>query len=108
MNRFLAMACGVATQSECKFKHGAVVVRHGKVLGSSPNVQKNDPLYVDWTHSQVHAEIRALQRAGFPKKVTVFVARINGHGEPRNSKPCANCQTVLDSLQCKVFYTEDQ
>lgn len=105
--RFLSMACGVATQSSVKFKHGAVVVRHGHVLGASPNVQKNDPRYVDHEASQVHAEIRALQKAGWPKKVTVYVARINGQGEPRLSKPCANCQVVLDRFNCRVVYTED-
>lgn len=106
--RFIHMALGVATQSKCKFQHGAVVVRHGHVLGASPNVQKNDPKFVAFEHSQVHAEIRAMQKAGWPTKATVYVARINGNGEARLSKPCANCAAVLQSYRCKVVWSKDQ
>lgn len=100
------MAMGVALESGCKFRHGALVVRHGTILGSSPNRWKNDPKYVDYKHSQIHAEIAALKKAGWPSKVTVYVARINGKGEPRLSKPCANCQEVLDANKAKVVWTQ--
>lgn len=97
---------GVALESRCKFRHGAIVVKHGKILGSSPNLYKNDPKYVDWEYSQVHAEIAALKKAGWPSRVTVYVARVNGFGQRRLSKPCANCQAVLDSYRVKVIWTE--
>src|SRR5689334_7184345 len=90
-SRFLQMAMGVALTSKCKFQHGAVVVLHGRVRGFAPNVQKNDPLYVDHRHSQIHAEIAAMKKAGWPRKATIYVARVNGEGEPRLSKPCATC-----------------
>jgi hypothetical protein len=105
VTRFLSMAMGVATTSKCKMKHGAVVVKHGHVLGSSPNLWKNDPKNVDHIHSSVHAEIAALRKAGWPTKVDVYVARVNNLGESRLSKPCANCQVVLDEMKCKVVYT---
>lgn len=103
--RFLQMAEGVATQSNCKFRHGALVVKHGKILGSSPNLWKNDPKYIESKHCQIHAEIAALKKAGWPSKVTVYVARINTKGESRLSKPCANCQEVLDAYKIKVIWT---
>lgn len=106
IRKYLDMAAGVALESKCRFKHGCVVVRHGKVLGSSPNVEKNNPRFVDYEHASVHAEIRAMQRAGWPTGVTVFVARVNNLGEQRLSKPCANCETVLKQYRCKVFWTE--
>lgn len=105
-DRFLLLACGVALDSECKFRHGAVVVKHGHILGQAPNVQKNDPKYVDHEHSQIHAEIAAMKKAGWPTKATIYVARVNGDGTPRLSKPCANCQEILDEYKCKVFWTE--
>lgn len=105
VTRFLSMAMGVATTSKCKMKHGAVVVKHGHVLGSSPNLWKNDPKNVDPVHSSVHAEIAALRKAGWPKKVDIYVARVNNLGESRLSKPCANCQAVLDEMKIKVVYT---
>lgn len=103
--RFLSVAMGVATQSQCKMRHGAVVVKHGRILGASPNLYKNNPKYVDHKHSQIHAEIAALRKAGWPTKSTVYVARINGFGESRLSKPCANCQEVLDQFKTKVVWT---
>lgn len=104
--RFLQMAMGVALESVCKFRHGAIVVRHGTILGSSPNLYKNNPKYVDPKHCQVHAEIAALKKAGWPSKVTVYVARVNGFGTARLSKPCANCQEVLDAHRAKVVWTQ--
>lgn len=104
--KFLDMAMGVALTSECRMKHGAVVVKHGHVLGFSANIWRNNPKNVDPEFCSVHAEIAALRKAGMPKKATVYVARVNNHGEPRLSKPCANCQEVLDGLKAKVYYTE--
>ena len=103
--RYLTMAMGLALDSKCKFRHGAVVVKHGKVLGGSPNLYKNDPKYVDPKHCQIHAEIAALKKAGWPVRATVYVARINGQGYSRLSKPCANCQEVLDNYKAKVVWT---
>lgn len=97
---------GVALESTCKFRHGAIVVRHGTVLGSSPNLWKNDPKYVNPKYCQIHAETAAMKRAGWPTKVTVYVARVNGHGQARLSKPCANCQEVLDAHKVKVVWTQ--
>lgn len=104
-DRFLTMAMGVALSSKCRMKHGAVVVKHGRILGSSPNLWKNDPKNVHYKHASVHAEMAALRKAGWPTKVTVYVARVNGKGESRLSKPCANCQVVLDEMKIKVVYT---
>lgn len=104
--KFLSMAMGVATQSTCKFKHGAIVVKHGRVLGASPNIQKNDPAFVNHKFSQVHAEINAMRKAGWPVKTTVYVSRINSFGKAMLSRPCANCKEVLDSYKCKVVWTQ--
>lgn len=102
--RYLAMAMGIATQSQCRQMHGALVVKHGKVLGASPNRYRNDAR-ICHLNASVHAEIAALRRAGWPKKAKVYVARINKQGEARLSKPCIKCQAVLDELKCDVYYT---
>lgn len=102
--RYLAMAMGVATLSKCRQRHGALVIKHGKVLGSSPNKHRNDAR-IDYLNASVHAEVAALRKAGYPKRATVVVARINRSGEARLSKPCANCQQLLDDLKCDVLYT---
>lgn len=104
--RFLDMASGVALTSSCKKRHGALIVRHSKILGASPNIEKNNPKFVDWNFSSVHAEIRAMQRAGWPTKATCYVARVNNQGKNRLSQPCASCQAVLDDHKIRVIYTE--
>lgn len=103
--RFLKMASGVALTSKCRFKHGAVVVRHGKVLASSPNLNKNNPLHVSHEHCSIHAEVRALRKARYPKRATIYVSRVNGQGEERLSKPCNDCMSLIEDLRCKVFWT---
>ena len=105
MSRFLDMAVGVAMTSNCRMKHGAVVVKSGRVLGVSPNVQKNNPRYIDFKFCSVHAEIRALRKAGFPRKATVYVARVNNLGERRLSQPCNGCMSLIEELNCKVVWT---
>lgn len=104
-DKYLSMSMGVALGSKCKFKHGSVVIKNGKVLGSSPNIQKNDPKYIDFRFSQIHSEIAAMKKAGWPTKATIYVSRVNRNGEKRLSKPCVNCQEVLDKFKVKVYYT---
>lgn len=103
--RFLDMARGVATLSTCRYRHGALVVKHSKVLGASPNILRNNPRYVDYRFSSVHAEVAALRKAGWPHKATVYVARINALGASRLSRPCPNCQAVLNEYRCRVVWT---
>lgn len=104
--KFLAMAIGVALTSQCRFKHGAIVVKHGRVRGFGTNVQKNDPKNVDFEHCSVHAEMVAGRKAKWPYKATIYVARINNLGQPRMSKPCTKCQIVLDEVRFRVVWTE--
>lgn len=104
--RFLALAMGVALTSKCRFKHGCVIVKHGHILGVSPNIMRNNPRNVDHKHCSIHAEISAMRKAGWPIRATAYVARINGQGEPRLSKPCANCEIVLEEFKIKSIWTE--
>lgn len=105
--RWLSKAMLTAAESQARFRHGAVVVVNGKVRATAPNVRKNDPHYVDFRLSSVHAEIAALKRAGFPRRASVYVARIHKDGSPAYSRPCTACQEVLDSLQADVYWTEE-
>lgn len=100
------MAAGVALTSKARFKHGAVVVRHGKVLAVSPNILKNDPKHCPVESCSVHAEVAAMRKAGWPKRVHLYVARVNSHGDVRLSKPCEDCEAILEVHKVKVFWTE--
>jgi deoxycytidylate deaminase len=110
-NAFLSVARYLATKSGSKQKHGAIVVRGGRVLGTGYNKDRNNPDYVSpehiKTHCSVHAEIEAIRDAGWNVKGAVlYVARVNRFGEDRYSKPCDRCQVVIEETEIKkVIYT---
>lgn len=109
---FLAAAKYFAEKSKSRQKHGAVVVKSGRVFGTGYNKNKNSPLRVSpehiKTHCSRHAEIEAIRDAGFDVEGAVlYVARVNKQGQARNSKPCKYCQVVISATKIKkVIYTE--
>lgn len=109
---FLSVARYFAAKSESRQKHGAVVVKSGRVLGTGFNKTTNNPYAVSpehiKTHCSRHAEIEAIRDAGWNVKGAVlYVARVNSHGQDRNSKPCIRCEVVIEETQIKkVIYTE--
>lgn len=109
---FLSIARYLANKSESKQRHGAVVVKSGRVLGTGYNKNTNNPYTVSpehiKTHCSRHAEIEAIRDANWDVKGAVlYVARVNNFGQDRNSKPCTRCQVVIEETQIKkVIYTE--
>ncbi|CAB4242258.1 ComEB Deoxycytidylate deaminase [uncultured Caudovirales phage] len=108
---FLSVARYLATKSESKQKHGAIVVRGGSVIGTGYNKDRNHPDFVSpehiKTHCSVHAEVEAIRDAGWKVKgATLYVARINRLGQDRDSKPCDRCSVVIEETEIKkVIYT---
>lgn len=111
---FLAVAKYFAEKSRSKQRHGAIVVKSGRVLGTGYNKNKNNPMQVSpehiKTHCSRHAEIEAIRDAGFAVDGAIlYVARVNRQGKTLNSKPCNYCQVVIESTQIKkVVYTESE
>lgn len=101
----------LATKSVMRHKHGAVVVKSGRVLGMGYNKARNHPSVVmEGRHSfdcGYHAEAVALKDAGENSRgATIFVARINRNGSDLLSKPCENCQKLIEESGVKnVIFT---
>lgn len=108
----MSVARYLSTKSIARRKHGAVIVKSGRVLGTGYNKDKNHPTQVSpehvKTHCSRHAEIEAIRDANWNVKGAVlYVARLNLHGQDRNSKPCTRCEIVIkESKIKKVIYTE--
>lgn len=108
---FLSVARYLASKSESRQRHGAIIVKSGRVLGTGFNKDRNNPDFVSpehvKTHCSVHAETEAIRDAGWNVKGAVlYVARINRQGMDRNSKPCDRCMAVIEETQIKkVIYT---
>lgn len=109
---FLSVARYLSKKSAARQKHGAVVVKSGRVLGTGYNKDKNHPTQVSpehiKTHCSRHAEVEAMKDANWNVKGAVlYVARLNRYGVDRNSKPCRHCEVVINAMQIKkVIYTE--
>jgi deoxycytidylate deaminase len=111
---FLSVARYFATKSAAQKRHGAVVVKSGRVLGTGYNKDKNNPLFISPEHIKKHcsrhAELEAIRDANWNVRGAVlYVARVNKQGQDRNSKPCRLCQAVINETQIKkVIYTESE
>jgi deoxycytidylate deaminase len=108
---FLSVARYLAQKSSARKKHGAVLVRGGRVIGTGYNKDRNDPLNVSpehiKMHCSVHAEIVAMKEANFDVRGAVlYIARVNKFGEDRYSKPCERCMVAINNNNIKkIIYT---
>lgn len=105
----LARALRIASTSTERIKHGAVVVKSGRVISVGVNTFRNHPNTVsDPEHeSSYHAEINAIRGLDV-EGATIYVARVNRMGHSRMSKPCNACRGALAYAGIKrVVWTED-
>lgn len=103
----------MAQTSECRQRHGAIIVAGGSVLSAGINRDRNHPRVLgdDSTirlHASRHAEYVALQ--GLNHRVVtkgiLYVARVNRAGEPMMSRPCNECWKHIQIHGIKeVVYT---
>ena len=103
------VASKYASRSEHSEKHGAVMIKNGKVVATARN-QYCSKKKLSHFHStriwSVHAEMSLA--ASVPKHVakgsTVCVVRVNKNGQLVNSEPCEMCKKILIKLNVKNVY----
>lgn len=108
--RNLALAKNLAQSSTCKQRHGAVIVKGGRIISTGTNKFRNDPLNVQSeyikTSCSVHAEIDAIKKVSDLRGATIYVARVNKQGRPALSRPCDNCFEEIQRVGIrKVVHT---
>jgi deoxycytidylate deaminase len=110
---FLSVARYFATKSTARNTHGAVIVKGGRVVGTGFNRNRNHPNIVSPEHIKtdcsIHAEESAIRDAGYDvRNAVIYVARVNKHGEDRNSRPCSRCQEMINEYGIKrIIYTSE-
>ena len=79
-----------AESSTMKQRHGACVVKNGKIISSGRNRTRTK-----WP--SIHAEIDALRNLSFKDRYgsTVYVVRVGTDGTLRNSMPCKMCSRCM-------------
>lgn len=109
MNRHLTAAVALATTAApTKYRHAAIAVKRGQVVAHATNLTRHThPSNSDWRVASIHAEERVLRQLGSTAAgATLYIARVNRGGEPRNSQPCRRCQGQLDRAGVRrVAYT---
>ena len=107
------MAIDEALRSEHSVKHGAVVMKKGKIIQSGRNqycAMERIKHFQSKRIWSIHAEMNAL--LGLPKCMTknadIYVVRVNKLGDIVNSRPCKICMTlILKSGIKNVHYSGD-
>lgn len=112
---FLELARKMALSSDCTERHGAVIVKSGRVLSLGHNKWRNESLIdhgmIEVSSEErkpitVHAEIDALSRIQDPEGTTIYIARISKDGEDKLSQPCPSCSYALNKAGVKrVVFT---
>jgi len=102
-----------ALRSEHEIKHGAVLVKNGKIINSSRNQHCTLRRVKSFTQQRIwsiHAEMNVLH--GIPKSVTrgcdLYVVRVTPYGIHKfmNSKPCGICSALCQKAGIrKVYYS---
>lgn len=111
---YLSVARYLASKSEARNTHGAVIVKGGRVMGSGFNKNRNHPTIVSPEHIKTdcsyHAEEVAIREAGEDnvRGAIIYVARVNKNGQDRDSKPCLKCTSLIERAGIKrvIFTTE--
>jgi deoxycytidylate deaminase len=106
----------LAMSSPSKRRVGCVLLRKGRVVVSTTNVEgKTHPVQADFAsragepfRRSLHAEIRALIRSVEKNPDTLIVGRVNSKGKLCLSRPCPVCQLAISESGIKtVYYSAD-
>lgn len=95
----LTLAKRLAQKSDNQFKHAALILSSGRLIGQGYN------------STTQHAESRAIKQAKnltLIKKSTLISIRVNETGEFRNSRPCIWCLEGMKDAKIKrvIFYLD--
>lgn len=109
VKRYIGKALELAEFSDCRKRHGCVIVKHGAIIARGWNKHRNDPNIMSPEHiltgSSVHAEMMALRSAGDRAKGSdLYVVRLGARGAPLLSRPCLRCYTSIITAGIQEVY----
>lgn len=106
--RLYDLTLKIARDSDCSDRHGSLVVKGRRIIAVATNRLVTHPISEKWLKSTVHAEQRALIRAGSKaKRATIYCARDHAN---LISMPCTMCFSLLQEAGVSrvVFYYQDK
>ncbi len=96
--KFYALALKIAELSDCKQRHGAIIVDGSRIISLAPNKLRSNPTSDKWKLAidqkrTSHAEQRCLILARADVGgMTLYSARLNGSGK---SNCCPMCRDLM-------------
>lgn len=113
IRRYLEIAKKEAQLSLFKHKHGAILVKSGKVIQKAFNSPRFSSFAERFNQKEEttgtrHAELCCV--LGIPKHITtggtIIVVRVSNEGKFRNSTPCKMCQDIAQFAGIrKIIFT---
>lgn len=104
----LLAAIKLAENSTYKHRHGAVLVKHGRIVGRGINSIRHHKYSKFYPYPcSCHAETAAILDCRTSLRNSVlYTARINTSSFYRNGSPCLSCRNLLYDLGIRVvIYT---
>lgn len=106
---YLRRALRLAETGTCNQRHGAIIVKGGRVLSVGINTQRNTPAdSIPYEDVAVHAEEAALRAIGGQARgAKIYVARKMKDGSSGLSRPCDRCYRAIKDAGIKeIIYTD--
>lgn len=101
-NNIISLAQRKAGQSRCRYKVSAVGLdRKGRIVGCAMNRHR-----LPYRGGGVHAEIALMKKYGNKIK-SIFICRINKHGDLLDIHPCEACSQVANKLGIKIYSVKE-
>jgi deoxycytidylate deaminase len=106
---FIESAIDIATRSDMRQKHGAVIVHRNKIIARGYN-QKDNFCEKTSLHAEVAAILDMKKGRDYPRNfVTMYVIRIGTeNGGTKHSRPCVNCEkSIIKSGIKRVYFSSN-
>lgn len=101
---WLMVAGSVAESSRSRSRHGAIIVRGGRIIATGYNRSRTHNAWVfdrARRDCSIHAELSALRLCSSGRGSTLYVVRLNKVGAYRFSAPCSDCREALEEAGIK-------
>lgn len=94
-----------AAKSCHKYRHGAIIIKGGRVLAKGFNRDKTSPTWGSGYKGKIHAESDAIRRAVTQgvriRGATMIVVRL----DDGPSKPCYKCMELIEKFGLEVIHS---
>lgn len=97
------------------YKHFSFIIKRNRIISLGWNLQKKTDTFAHkfkYKHPFIHSELMAIKNFPYPPtelyKCKMINIRLNNNKQLRLSKPCKNCQNLLNFFELKeIWYSHN-